>query len=34
VVVALRGDRIRVSPHLYSVEADVDRLVAALAGTA
>ncbi len=34
VAVALRGDRLRVSPHLYSTEADVDRLVAALAGTA
>ncbi len=27
---ALRGDRIRVSPHLYSGPEDVDRLVAAL----
>jgi selenocysteine lyase/cysteine desulfurase len=27
---ALRGDRIRVSPHLYSSSEDVDRLVAAL----
>jgi selenocysteine lyase/cysteine desulfurase len=27
---ALRGDRIRVSPHLYSSPEDVDRLVAAL----
>jgi selenocysteine lyase/cysteine desulfurase len=27
---ALRGDRIRVSPHLYSAPEDVDRLVAAL----
>jgi selenocysteine lyase/cysteine desulfurase len=33
VAVALRGDRIRVSPHLYSTEADVDRLLAALAGS-
>lgn len=32
VAVALRGDRLRVSPHLYSTEADVDRLVDALAG--
>ncbi len=32
VAAALRGDRIRVSPHLYSTEGDVDRLVAALAG--
>jgi selenocysteine lyase/cysteine desulfurase len=31
VVTALRGDRIRVSPHLYNVPEDVDRLVAALA---
>jgi selenocysteine lyase/cysteine desulfurase len=28
---ALRGDRIRVSPHLYSTTEDVDRLLAALA---
>ncbi len=34
VAVALRGDRLRVSPHLYSTEADVDRLLAALAGPA
>ena len=34
VSVALRGDRLRVSPHLYSTEADVDRLLAALAGSA
>jgi selenocysteine lyase/cysteine desulfurase len=34
VATALRGDRIRVSPHLYSTEADVDRLLAALAETA
>jgi selenocysteine lyase/cysteine desulfurase len=27
---ALRGDRIRVSPHLYSAPDDVDRLLAAL----
>jgi len=32
VAVALRGDRIRVSPHLYNVPGDVDRLVAGLAG--
>ncbi len=31
VAVALRGDRIRVSPHLYSGEGDVDRLLDALA---
>jgi selenocysteine lyase/cysteine desulfurase len=30
VFTALRGDRIRVSPHLYSTPEDVDRLVAAL----
>ncbi|BDG03496.1 aminotransferase class V-fold PLP-dependent enzyme [Anaeromyxobacter oryzae] len=30
VATALRGDRIRVSPHLYSSAEDVDRLVAAL----
>jgi selenocysteine lyase/cysteine desulfurase len=30
VVTSLRGDRIRVSPHLYNAEADVDRLLAAL----
>ncbi len=34
VAVALRGDRLRVSPHLYSTEADVDRLLAALAEAA
>ena len=31
VAVALRGDRIRVSPHLYSTEGDVERLLDALA---
>lgn len=30
VATALRGDRIRVSPHLYSTPEDVDRLLAAL----
>jgi selenocysteine lyase/cysteine desulfurase len=30
VTVALRGDRLRVAPHLYSTESDVDRLVYAL----
>jgi selenocysteine lyase/cysteine desulfurase len=30
VVTALRGDRIRVSPHLYSARGDLDRLVGAL----
>ena len=34
VAVALRGDRLRVSPHLYSTPSDVDRLLAALAGDA
>ncbi len=32
VAVALRGDRLRISPHLYSTEADADRLLEALAG--
>ncbi len=32
VAVALRGDRLRISPHLYSTEGDVDRLLEALAG--
>jgi selenocysteine lyase/cysteine desulfurase len=32
VQVSLRGDRIRVSPHLYNAEPDADRLLAALAG--
>ena len=32
VETALRGDRIRVAPHLYSAEPDADALVAALAG--
>lgn len=31
VVVSLRGDRIRVAPHLYNTPDDVDRLLAALA---
>ena len=30
IVTALRGDRIRVSPHLYTSEADVDRLLRAI----
>jgi selenocysteine lyase/cysteine desulfurase len=34
VVASLRGDRIRVSPHVYSTAADVDRLLAALDGVA
>jgi selenocysteine lyase/cysteine desulfurase len=33
VVTSLRGGGIRVAPHLYNTAADVDRLVAALAGT-
>jgi selenocysteine lyase/cysteine desulfurase len=33
VQVSLRGDRIRVAPHVYSSEADADRLLAALAGS-
>jgi selenocysteine lyase/cysteine desulfurase len=32
VVTSLRGDRIRVSPHLYNDAADVDRFLAALGG--
>lgn len=32
VQVSYRGDRIRVAPHLYSADADADRLVAALGG--
>jgi selenocysteine lyase/cysteine desulfurase len=32
VVASLRGDRIRVSAHLYTADPEVDRLVAALAG--
>jgi selenocysteine lyase/cysteine desulfurase len=31
VRVSLRGDRLRVSPHLYSEDSDLDRLAAALA---
>jgi selenocysteine lyase/cysteine desulfurase len=34
VVTALRGDRIRVAPHVYNGPEDVDRLLAALAGRA
>jgi selenocysteine lyase/cysteine desulfurase len=30
VAVALRGDRLRISPHLYSTESDADRLLEAL----
>jgi len=29
--VSVRGDNIRVSPHLYNTAADVDRLLEALA---
>lgn len=32
IFTALRGDRIRVSPHLYNGDPDVDRLLAVLAG--
>jgi selenocysteine lyase/cysteine desulfurase len=31
VLVSMRGDRLRIAPHLYNTEADVDRVVAALA---
>jgi selenocysteine lyase/cysteine desulfurase len=34
VVTALRGDRIRVAPHLYNGPEDVDRLLSALAAAA
>ena len=30
VHVGLRGDRLRISPHLYSGQADIDRLVTSL----
>ncbi|ADO73777.1 aminotransferase class V-fold PLP-dependent enzyme [Stigmatella aurantiaca] len=30
IFVSVRGDRLRVSPHLYNTEADVDRLLEAL----
>ena len=32
VVVAMRGGKIRVSPHLFNSERDIDRLVTVLAG--
>jgi selenocysteine lyase/cysteine desulfurase len=32
VYVSVRGDSIRVSPHLYNTSADIDRLFATLAG--
>jgi selenocysteine lyase/cysteine desulfurase len=32
VVTTVRGDRIRVSPHVYNGDADADRLLAALRG--
>jgi selenocysteine lyase/cysteine desulfurase len=31
VFVSVRGDSVRVSPHLYKTSADIDRLFAALA---
>ncbi len=34
VVTALRGDRVRVSPHVYNGPEDVDRCLAALGGEA
>lgn len=30
IYVSVRGDSVRVSPHLYNTEADVDRLFEAL----
>ena len=30
VFVSVRGSSIRITPHLYNSEADIDRLVAAL----
>jgi selenocysteine lyase/cysteine desulfurase len=32
VYVSVRGDSIRVSPHLYNTAADIERLFATLAG--
>jgi selenocysteine lyase/cysteine desulfurase len=32
VHVSLRGETMRITPHLYNDEADAERLVAALAG--
>jgi selenocysteine lyase/cysteine desulfurase len=31
VYVSIRGDSVRVSPHLYNTSADIDRLFAAIA---
>jgi selenocysteine lyase/cysteine desulfurase len=31
VHVSLRGERMRITPHLYNDEADVERLIAHLA---
>jgi selenocysteine lyase/cysteine desulfurase len=33
VFVSVRGNSIRVSPHLYNTTADVDRFISALAET-
>jgi selenocysteine lyase/cysteine desulfurase len=33
VYVSIRGDSVRVSPHLYSTSADIDRLFAAIASS-
>jgi selenocysteine lyase/cysteine desulfurase len=31
VYVSIRGDSVRISPHLYNTSADIDRLFAAIA---
>jgi selenocysteine lyase/cysteine desulfurase len=33
VYVSIRGDSVRVSPHLYNTAADIDRLFAAIASS-
>jgi selenocysteine lyase/cysteine desulfurase len=33
VYVSIRGDSVRVSPHLYNTSADIDRLFAAIASS-